>query len=74
MIAKVCDRCGKVFAALGDRSEQLTIFLPPKYNIGSFEMYEGTNRVDICPDCIDSFGKWVGEYGKLKMEKEDEND
>lgn len=59
MIAKVCDRCGKVFGAVDEHTEQIAFLLPPKYKAGAFDMFEGRNRVDICPDCIEDFCDWL---------------
>ena len=67
-IACKCERCGKFYEPNKDDEAQLPVEASPlKFNMITLNHmnYENDNlgwigftRIDICPECADSFTKW----------------
>ena len=65
MKARICDRCGKVYP-VSDRERRednkgfMQIICNQELGIGS-DTYkcERASEVDFCPECTESFLKWV---------------
>jgi hypothetical protein len=62
MKAYICDRCSKV---LRDRNEVEAIA-----NEIAIWIYNGSQRLDLCRNCIEELKKWIEEVRKSK-EKDD---
>ncbi len=45
-----CDRCGSFYSLLTDFR---------KYRIRESELYKDEKYVDLCPDCYETFTKWL---------------
>lgn len=57
--AKKCDRCGKLYEKYNERNDEDNINGILTLNIDSKQQYFTHKLIDFCPDCKDSFQKWL---------------
>lgn len=55
MIAKKCDRCGKLYE--NEKPKLTKIGNIDTYGI-AWELYFNNRFIDLCPDCLNDFKKW----------------
>lgn len=56
MIVNKCDRCGKIYNFYGKNDKANTVETVISY---VDEFNEMLDNVDLCPDCVDSFNRWL---------------
>ena len=64
MMAKQCDRCGKLYNSYRHK---------PRYEVRDTMPDDHmcrTRKVDLCPDCEEKFNKWMGEKEKERERRE----
>lgn len=66
MRARICDRCGRVYAVPDrqpreDNKGYMIISCNTDLKLGSMSFVRGMNEMDICPDCVVSFAEWMAE-------------
>lgn len=69
MIAKKCDRCGKLYESAtkdidGEEIEGIKTIGKVKYGFSSEKNY------DLCEDCLSSFKSWI----RINLNNEEEKD
>lgn len=57
--AKKCDRCGKLYERYNERRDHDKINGILTLNIDDKQQYYSHKAIDFCPDCKDSFQKWL---------------
>ena len=73
--AKKCDRCGKLYERYNEKSDRDNINGILTLNIDANQQYYSHKVIDFCPDCKDSFQKWL-LFDEITVEdlKEDTNE
>lgn len=61
--AKKCDRCGKLYELYNLESDPKNINGLLTLNIDYKRSYYTQNLIDLCPECMNSFDKWLKEKG-----------
>lgn len=63
MNAKKCDRCGGFFMIDKETSKRPVCRIVTADN-DEYGYSDEITAIDICPECAESFEKWVNGYGK----------
>lgn len=62
--AKKCDRCGKLYEGYNTNNDPKNINGFMTLNLDDKRLYYSHKPYDLCPDCKDSFEKWLKEGNK----------
>lgn len=73
--AKKCDRCGKLYERYNEKRDRDNINGILTLNMDANQQYYSHKVIDFCPDCKDSFQKWL-LFDEITVEdlKEDTNE
>ena len=63
-IAKMCDRCGKFYEMYNTKNDPDKINGIMTLNLDESEKYYSQTQFDLCPECKDSFEKWLWKKEK----------
>lgn len=72
-LAKVCDRCGKLYLPYHKDSDQFGGSLNAvqgNYTRGDGSIRDRRANLDLCPDCMESFLEWLNPEPVTKKEEE----
>lgn len=62
--AKKCDRCGKLYEEYNIKNDSKNINGIQTLNIDYKRKFYSHKPFDLCPECKDSFEKWLLNIGK----------
>lgn len=69
MLAKKCDRCGKLYEHYGNNNKREYNAVKPIYRGWTGNEYAINNPIDLCPECMGNFK----DFMKAKIEGNEEN-
>lgn len=64
--AKKCDRCGRLYEGYNIKPSATNINGVITANIDYFGKYYTQNILDLCPECSDSFMRWLSKENDVK--------
>lgn len=59
-VAKKCDRCGRFYEEYNIKNDSSNINGIMKLNVDRHQKYFGHDVIDLCPECTESFKRWLG--------------
>lgn len=62
--AKKCDRCGKLYEEYNTEHDSKKINGIMTLNLDFKRKYYSNTPLDLCPECTDSFNKWLEMKGE----------
>lgn len=63
--ARKCDRCGKLYEAYNTKNDETNINGFMTLNIADDRKYYSHGIMDLCPECMEEFQRWIKEQNKL---------
>lgn len=63
---RICDRCGNLFFEKAQKRIIRSNFSPVPIDVFGIciERYGESFKLDLCPECMDSFSKWYEQGGE----------
>lgn len=63
--ARKCDRCGKLYETYNTKNDEKKINGLMTLNIDDDRRYYSHGIMDLCPECMEEFQRWIKEKNKL---------
>ena len=66
-LAKKCDRCGNFYESYNTTNDSKNINGIMTLNLDEQGRYYEHKPLDLCPNCKDSFEKWLNKKGERRL-------